>query len=924
MDQRLPDDVVAQHYEIELAPDLPAATFSGSVAIDINIVAATGAIVCNSVDLTISEARLDTADGSLDLAADLNNRSERLTLTPRNHTGTFKTGPARLHVRFNGILNDQLRGFYRSTYRDESGHAYLIATTQFQPTDARRAFPCWDEPALKATFTTSLVVKQGLLAISNTAETAREPVDADHLRVRFARSMPMSTYLVAFVVGQLEATEPRNCGGVPVRVIHRPGRAAQTAFALEVAEHALGWFSDYYGMGYPSDKLDLVAVPDFAFGAMENLGCVIFREVLLLVEPSAASQTDLQRVADVINHELAHMWFGDLVTMAWWEGIWLNEAFATFMETACSDAFRPDWRVWSTFCRSRASALSVDSLSNTRPVEYAVITPDDAEDMFDVITYEKGAALVRMLEQYLGPEVFRAGVQLYLRRHAHANTVTRDLWDALGEASGEPVNQIMESWIHQGGYPAVNCQPNPRDSKPGSLKITQHHFTLDPSHRDDRLWAIPLRLRVQTSRGAERELRMLLRSHENTLDISADRDHEMSNAADVTDNDDDATDENVSDAADVTDDDDDDDDATDENVSDAADVTDNADDATDENVSNAADVTDDQVPTVVTLNSGAAGFYRCLLDAETLETARVGGLGGLSADERHGVINDAWAFSLVGQPDAATFLEFVLSCLPSERDLVVWQAVEAPMAHLRRLLDGAAAQKFGELVTTASHQAIQTIGLDPPRHGTEEARRSELRGLLLRLRGATAGDPETIAACRDRLDHPDPTLAAAALSVSSVHGDAAEFRRVKTRYETAKDPQTEQRHLAALADFPDRELVVSILQETLGGSVRSQDGPYLLRRALANHRAGPAAWDFLARNWNEIKDRFPANSLARMLQGVTSLDTPELARSVRRFVSGHPVPQGAKQIAQHIERLDTNVAFRVREADRLARAVLGF
>ena len=238
-------------------------------------------------------------------------------------------------------------------------------------------------------------------------------------------------------------------------MIHRPGRGDQTAFALDVAAHALEWFSDYYGLPYPSDKVDLVAIPDFAFGAMENLGCVTFREVLLLVDPTAASQPELQQVAAVINHELAHMWFGDLVTMAWWEGIWLNEAFATFMETACTDAYRPDWRVWSTFCRSRASALATDALGNTRAVEYPVHSPAEAEDMFDVITYEKGAALVRMLEQYLGVETFRAGVRLYLRRHAYGNTVTDDLWRALAEASGQPVGQIMGSWIYQGGYPAV-------------------------------------------------------------------------------------------------------------------------------------------------------------------------------------------------------------------------------------------------------------------------------------------------------------------------------------------------------------------------------------------------------------------------------------------------------------------------------------
>ena len=230
----------------------------------------------------------------------------------------------------------------------------------------------------------------------------------------------MSTYLVAFVVGPLEITDPVDVDGVPVRVVHRPGRGHLTPYALDVASHGLRWFSDYYAIPYPSDKVDLVAIPDFASGAMENLGCITFREVLLLIDPETATQPELQTAAAVINHELAHMWFGDLVTMKWWEGIWLNEAFATFMETACTDAYRPDWQVWTTFSRGRSAAYATDALGSTRPIEYPVRNPAEAEGMFDILTYEKGASLVRMLEQYLGVERFRDGVRHYLSTHAYA------------------------------------------------------------------------------------------------------------------------------------------------------------------------------------------------------------------------------------------------------------------------------------------------------------------------------------------------------------------------------------------------------------------------------------------------------------------------------------------------------------------------
>ena len=843
MSPRLPAGVVPRHYAIELAPDLEAATFAGTVAIDIDVEERSAAIVMNAAELSIVSARFDAADAeALELDFALDAESERLTLSRRDG-GEFGPGPAGLDISFDGVLNDQLHGFYRSTYTDDDGATRSIATTQFESTDARRAFPCFDEPALKATFATTLVVDDGLLAVSNTAETGREPLADGRVRVSFATTMPMSTYLVAFVVGPLEVTDAIDCDGVPVRVVHRPGRGDQTGFALDVAAHALGWFSDYYGLPYPSDKLDLVAIPDFAFGAMENLGCVTFREVLLLVDPGAASQPELQQVAKVINHELAHMWFGDLVTMAWWEGIWLNEAFATFMETACTDAYRPDWLVWSTFCRSRASALSTDALASTRPVEYPVHSPAEAEDMFDVITYEKGAALVRMLEQYLGPETFREGVRLYLRRHAYANTVTEDLWASLADASGEPVGQIMDGWIHQGGYPAVAV-----DATDHGFRVSQRHFTLDPERADERSWVVPLRLRVQGPADDPDEMRLLLSRPSRTLTGVAG------------------------------------------------------------------------VP--VTVNGGASGFYRGDPSGDALAAVASEGPGDRNAEERHGLVDDAWAATLAGSLDAPAYLDLVLRGFVDERDLTVWQAIAGSLAHLRRLLDGAAAQRFCELVVAASDAGAADLGLDPP-DGDEDERTGELRATLLRLRGAVADHAATIEACRRRLDDPDPTLAAAALSVVAAHGDAEDFAWVRGRFETASDPQTEQRHLAALADFGDPELVRTILEGTLDGSVRTQDGPYLVRRALLNRVCGSEAWDFLAGHWDRLLSIFPTNySLARMLEGVTALDRPELAARVHAFMADHPLPQGAKQVAQHLERLDINIALRTRESDRLAAAVL--
>ena len=358
-----------------------------------------------------------------------------------------------------------------------------------QATDCRRAFPCWDEPEFKAVFAITLVIDPALTAVSNSPESGREERADGTVAVTFADTMVMSSYLVAFVVGPLEASGPVDVDGIPLRVYHVPGKGHLTSFALDIGAFALRWFQDYYGIPYPADKVDLLALPDFAAGAMENLGCITFRESLLLVDPATSTHSELEVIADVVAHELAHMWFGDLVTMRWWNGSWLNEAFATFMDVAACDAFRPDWKRWTTFGLERSMAFEVDSLESTRPIEFEVRSPADAEGMFDVLTYEKGAAVLRMLEQYLGEEQFRQGVGHYLRTHAYGNTETSDLWDALEETSGQPVRQVMDSWIWQPGYPLVSAT-----LEADELVLTQQRFAFGESS-DASSWLVPVIVR---------------------------------------------------------------------------------------------------------------------------------------------------------------------------------------------------------------------------------------------------------------------------------------------------------------------------------------------------------------------------------------------------------------------------------------------
>ena len=502
---RLPRTVVPSRYDLTLAPDLDAATFAGEETVTVEVVTPTAEVVLNALEIEIDAATIQVEGEDRPLAATvtLDPKTERATLA---FPAELPAGPASLHLRFRGILNDKLVGFYRSTYTDDRGAPRVLATTQMEATDARRAFPCWDEPDAKAVFGVTLVVPGDLLAIANAGEIGREPAGEGKVAVRFADTMPMSTYLVAFVVGPLVATDPVDVDGKPLRVVHPPGKEHLAQFALEVGAFALHYFTDWFGMAYPGDKLDLVAIPDFAFGAMENLGCVTFRERLVLVDPALATQAELQVVVDVIAHELAHMWFGDLVTMKWWNGIWLNEAFATFMEMTCTDAFRPEWQRWVDFGLARSAAFDTDSLASTRPVEYPVVSPADADGMFDVLTYEKGASVVRMLEQYLGADRFRAGIRHYMARHQYGNTETSDLWDALEAETGEPVRRIAESWIFQGGFPEVTVSVNGGSG----VTLAQRRFAFDDgdgdSGADAERWSVPVVVRHDGDGGEARRV----------------------------------------------------------------------------------------------------------------------------------------------------------------------------------------------------------------------------------------------------------------------------------------------------------------------------------------------------------------------------------------------------------------------------------
>jgi len=499
---RLPRTVTPSHYAIELRLDPDEPTFDGTEDVAITVHEAVTEIAINGKDLTVHTGTVLGSDGTtVEISKAVPDPSAgRITL---ELPGELAAADYTLRLSFTGKLSDLMEGMYRSRFTDDAGEDHVIITTHFEATDARRNFPCWDEPDLKASFQMTLVAPDGMTALTNTPEIGREPADPGFTRIRFDRSMGMSTYLVCVVVGQLGLTEPTLAGPTPIRVACRPDRLHLAAYANEVGVYALNWFGEYYAIPYPEQKLDQAAIPDFAQGAMENTGLVTYRETLLLMDPAQSSYVEQLDVAETVAHELAHMWFGDLVTMRWWNGIWLNEAFATFMSYLCVDAMEPSWKVFDAFQAIRMTAFEVDALTTTRPIEFPVESPDDASGMFDTLTYTKGGAVLRMIEQWLGADVFRDGIRRYLAAHAYANTETHDLWDALEEASGKPVRRIMDAWIFQPGYPAIEVAVDG-----DTIRLTQQRFA--PALPDDQTtWPVPLIVR-QLGADGEREDHVLV------------------------------------------------------------------------------------------------------------------------------------------------------------------------------------------------------------------------------------------------------------------------------------------------------------------------------------------------------------------------------------------------------------------------------
>ena len=505
----LPKTSSPKRYEIKLDIDLENFSYLGVQTVEIQVLENTKSIFLNSIGIKISHASLTASDEeNNNLSVEYFEDDERICLSSKNE---IKKGDYKLYLEFNSEITNDLKGFYRSKFLTKEEEEKWIATTQFEPTSARNAFPCWDEPEYKAVFSISIVADKKYLRVSNEKVLSEKEVGNNKIETTFVDSMKMSTYLVAFVIGELEATEIGEAGNTKIRIIHRPGFSDQTNYAGTAGIELLNFFEDYYKIPYPGSKLDLIAIPDFAMGAMENVGAVTFRENLLLIDEEKATRPELNRSVTVIAHELAHMWFGDLVTMKWWDGIWLNEAFASLMEVIAADNKYPEFKLWNEMNLSRSAGFAIDSLENSRPIEFEVATPEEAEEMFDVLTYEKGSTVLRMFEVFIGEEVFQKGVQEYLNKFKYDNTNSSDLWDSLSKASGQPLNEMLPYWIKEEGYPSVSISIN--DS---SLLLEQKRFLLKDIKIENSNKPIPISIKFLDT---DEKFNLILDQTNETIDI---------------------------------------------------------------------------------------------------------------------------------------------------------------------------------------------------------------------------------------------------------------------------------------------------------------------------------------------------------------------------------------------------------------------
>ena len=840
----LPETARPSKYRIKLQPDLKNFTFDGEQSVDLLILEATSTIVLNSIDLEISNTTLHANGTTLtSKSVTIDKDAETATL---DFGETIQPGDARLEMVFTGELNDKLMGFYRSEYTSQDGETRYLATTQFEPTDARRAFPCWDEPAKKATFEVTLVFSDEYQAVSNTP-VVEEAVPGPGLKsVRFAETPIMSTYLLVFIVGNLTSIEERADGGTTVGVWTTPGKEDQASFALDTSVKLLSYFNEYFGIPYPLPKLDHIAIPDFAAGAMENWGAVTYRETALLVDPDNSSAGTRQRVAEVIAHEMAHMWFGDLVTMEWWDDLWLNESFASWMGNKAVDWLFPEWEMWTQFVNMDTNrALSLDGLKNSHPIEQAVKNPAEVSQLFDAISYSKGASVIRMLENFLGEESFRKGLNRYLSSHMYDNARTEDLWSALETESGRPVTAIMDSWVKQMGYPVLQVESD-RTGGQTTLSVTQERFVYDrflgdgepDSDSDNEVWRVP----VSASQGSEESAVTVMDGRQTQIDVPGSGDGWVKLNPLQTG--------------------------------------------------------------FFRVNYSTEDWQRLVPAIESLElhaTDRLGVQNDAYALSRAGLLPVTQFLSLAqaykNEGDASVWSDLA-SNLRDIEQLISDEAIHPAYQGFAREIFGPAARKIGwEPKPGEGH-------LDALLRSTVLSQAGSYHDP-----GVTAQASERFQKYLQDRETLAPNLRGVVFALAAQSGGKDVYDQIWGLEGETDLAEEKIRLLMSLTRFQRPELLNSTLADSLSAKVRSQDSITLVAGVAANPKGRDLAWEFVKDNWAEFDRRYGGGGfgLMRLVSICSHFNSQEKADEVDSFFAEHPAPAAERTIRQALERVRLNI-----------------
>ncbi|HET8940100.1 MAG TPA: M1 family metallopeptidase [Polyangiales bacterium] len=831
--------------------------YTGRLELDATLDSEQSELELHASELTLHSAKVWTRS---EQAAEISMHPERETASLRVDKPLPK-GKLTIEIEFAGSLRTDLRGLYAASSNDRK-----YAFTQLQAADARRFFPCLDEPDQKATFQLSVHTGAANTVISNNPIEQTETHADGSVTHHFSATPPLSSYLVALAVGDLICSEETLADEIPIRVVHVPGAQSMTAFALATARECLLRLRAYFGVPYPYAKLDLVAVPDFEIGAMENAGAVFFRETLLLVDEASVSLAEKKRAAEVICHELAHMWYGNLVTMRWWDDLWLNEAFATWMAFDIVAKWRPEWQMWNDFSHARNSALQLDALENTHPIYTPVQTPSEATENFDLITYEKGAAVVRMLERYLGAPVFQKGVSRYIKRHKESNTVAADLWTALSEAAGEDVAKVVRPFLMQPGFPLLRitiARPKQKAQKV-RVRLEQELFvaTGPSSHSKSKKktgaaprWPVPWVGRVGSGKKATFARHLLTKPSE-TIDLPA---------GDVR---------------------------------------------------------------YVYGNADEGGFFRPLHASSDLP-GLLDALPELSVSERIGLIQHQWALLEAGYAQLADFLP-VISAFANEPEADVLRALNAPVDHLLEDIADSVGEStvaaFSQFIIDTFEPALRKLGWrsDDPAHEpqADRLRRSELVQLVA-VHAGSAEDCDQAERMFQRYmadrTQLDPNLIGPVLTLAARRADADRLERMLVASETDATPQARRRFRLSMADVRDTSLAETLLELCLGPRIPTQDVAFVVARMLYNPAVQEHAFSFIQERWSELRERIPAMLMSRLIDATPALRTEQHRRMVQEFFRKNPLPTAARALKQADERFRLDAAFRKRAAPELKR-----